>query len=426
MKHILIIGNSAAGISAAENIRKKDKTVKITILSNEDYVGYNRCLISYLLAGDIKEDKLVYRPKNFYSDNHIELLLNKKAVRVEPKKNRVVLEDLPAGRQDKSRLDYDVLILANGASPKFPEIKGIQKRGVFGFRTIADCRGMLEMIPIAHTACILGGGLIGLKAAYGLKKRNLDVKVVVKSPRILSQVLDKESSQIFAKRLVENGIEIITGSDCSEIIGNGDVKAIKLDSGKAIACPLVVVGKGVTANIELIQDSGIKFDEGVLVNEYLQTSIPNIYAAGDIAQTYDPIAQGTAVNALWPNAIEQGMIAGQNILGEKKAYAGSIGMNSVQFFGLPVISFGITSPSEEGYEEIVYKDQTRNVYKKITFKDNIIKGAIFVNKIENVGILLKLARQKVEVGPIKDKLLRPDFNFAFVKDLKYEKEEFYL
>ncbi len=419
MKHILIIGNSAAGISAAENIRKKDKSSKITILSSEDYTGYNRCLISYLLAGDIKEDKLIYRPKDFYSENKIELLLNKKAVKIDPKKNQVVFED-------KAKADYDILILANGSSPKFPEIKGIQKNGVFGFRTIADAKSMLELAPIAHTACILGGGLIGLKAAYGLRKRNLDVKVIVKSARILSQVLDKESSEMFASRLIENGIEIIFGSDASEIIGNGEVKAIKLDSGKVIACPLVVVGKGVKPNIELIKESGIKHDEGILVNEYLQTNVPNIYAAGDIAQTYDPILEEPAVNAIWPNAIEQGMIAGENALGDKKAYPGSVGMNSVQFFGLPVISFGITNPAGQGYEEIVYRDKTQNVYKKINLKDNIIKGAIFVNRIENIGILLKLAKLKVDVCSVKDDLLRTDFNFSFIKDLKYDKEEFYI
>ena len=126
MRHLLIIGNSAAGISCAEALRKKDKEIKITILSKEDYTGYNRCLISYYLAGDIKEDKLVYRPKKFYSENDIELLLNKKASRIDSKKNQVVLED-------KTRLDYDYLVLACGASPKLPEIKGIHKKGFLAF-----------------------------------------------------------------------------------------------------------------------------------------------------------------------------------------------------------------------------------------------------------------------------------------------------
>ena len=419
MRHLLIIGNSAAGISCAEALRKKDKEIKITILSKEDYTGYNRCLISYYLAGDIKEDKLVYRPKKFYSENDIELLLNKKAGRIDPKKNQVVLED-------KTRLDYDYLVLACGASPKLPEIKGIHKKGVFGFRTISDAKGMLELLPITQTACVLGGGLIGLKAAYGLKKRKIEVKVIVKSSQILSQILDKESAEMCKRRLVENGIEIVSGSEAQEIIGEGDCRAVKLDSGKVIASSIVVVGKGVKPNIELAEDSGIKFEEGVLVDNYMRTNIPNIYAAGDIAQSYDPILEKTAINALWPNAIEQGLIAAASISGEpNKKYPGSVGMNSVEFFGLPVISFGITK-TPDGFEEIALKDIRQDIYRKIVLKDNIIKGAVFVKKIENIGILLKLARLKVDVSSIKDKLLRPDFNFALTKDLQYEKEAVYL
>jgi len=420
MKHILIIGNSAAGTSCAQALRKKDKTVKITIVSNEDYPAYNRCLISYYLAGDVKEDRLVYRNKKFYLDNNIELLLNKNVLKVDPKKNQAVLED-------KSRIDYDALVLASGARPKFPEIKGIQKEGVFGFRTVSDAKKMLDIVPLTHTACVLGGGLIGLKAAYALKKRGLDVKVVVKSGQVLSQVLDAQSAAMFNRLLSEKGVDIITGSDVQEIIGNGDCKAIKLDKGKVIATSLVVVGKGVQPNIKIIQDSGIKFEEGILVDEHMRTNIPNIYAAGDVAQTYDPILEKTVVNALWPNAVEQGLAAAAGILGENKKYAGSSGMNSVEFFGLPVISFGIARPDkDQGFEELAFRDDKKDIYKKVVLKNNIVKGAIFVKQIENIGILLKLAKLKVDVSEIRDKLLRPDFNFALTRDLGYEKEEFYL
>lgn len=419
MRHLLIIGNSAAGISCAENIRKKDTQIKITILSQEDYTAYNRCLISYYLAGDVKEDKLVYRAKDFYKNNNIELLLNKKALRIDTKKNQAVLED-------KTRLDYDLLLLANGSSPKFPEIKGIHKKGVCGFRTISDTKEMLDLALASPCACVWGGGLIGLKAAYGLKKRNLDVKVIVKSAHVVSQILDTYSSEMLKKRLLEHGVEILTGVDVQEVIGNGDCKAVKLDSGKVIATSLVIVGKGVKPNTELIEDSGIKFEEGVLVDKYQKTNIPNIYAAGDIAQTYDPILEEATVNALWPNAVEQGIVAAANILGENKKYAGSVGMNSVEFFGLPVIAFGITRLPQAGYEEIISKDSSSNSYKKIIMKNNVIKGAIFVSSIENIGILLKLAKLKVDVSAIKDRLLRPDFNFSVTKDLHYEKEEFYV
>lgn len=426
MRHIVIIGNSAAGISAGEIIRSKDKSSKITIVSDENYPAYHRCLISHYLSGDIKEERIVYRTEDFYSSCNIELLLNRRAKAIDVKKNQIAIEDL-SNPSSKIKLDYDCLLLANGASSKFPkEIKGIQKDGVFGFRTIADAKQISELIPAAQSACVLGGGLVGLKAAYGLKKRNLEVKVIVRSSQILSQVLDKEAASLFQRRFAENGIDILFGSDVAEIIGNGDVKAVKLSSEKVIGCSIVVVAKGVEPNVGLIKDTGINFQEGVLVDDYLKTNIPNIYAAGDIAQVFDPILGEKQVNALWPNAVEQGMLSGENILGENKKYIGSVGMNSVEFFGLPMISFGITNSKAGEYEELIYKNEKQDIYKKLLLKDNVIKGAIFVKKVENIGILLKLARLRIDVSSIKDKLLDPSFNFAHTKDMDYEKDNVYL
>ncbi|MEK7226803.1 MAG: FAD-dependent oxidoreductase, partial [Bacteroidota bacterium] len=178
MKNYVIIGNSAAGIAAIEAIRQRDKESKITVISNEGYLGYCRCLISYYLARQIKEDKLLYRKENFYQENNIELLLNKKVSRVDPKKNRVVCED-------KFQISYDQLLIATGASPKFPEIQGIKKKGVFGLRTIKDAKEIDGLLAVTRAAAVLGGGLVGLKAACALKKRDVDVKVVIKSGQVL-------------------------------------------------------------------------------------------------------------------------------------------------------------------------------------------------------------------------------------------------
>ncbi|MFH1621960.1 MAG: FAD-dependent oxidoreductase, partial [Candidatus Omnitrophota bacterium] len=288
MKKIVIIGSSAAGISAVEEIRKRNKEDKIVMISDENYPTYCRCLISYFLSGDIREKGLIYRTEDFFKNNNIELLLGRKAVEIRPKKNVVVIQEKDAkGDIKKTQIEYDYLILANGASPKFPDKKGMQKKGVFGFRTVEDAMRISELLPITTTACVLGGGLIGLKAAYALRKRGPEVKVIIRSSQVLSQVLDKESASMFQQRIEENGIEVITGTDVSEIIGNGDVKAIKLESGKVIGCPLVVVGKGVQPNINLVKDTDIKVGEGIVVDEYMRTSVENIFAAGDVCETYD-------------------------------------------------------------------------------------------------------------------------------------------
>ena len=421
MKQFIIIGNSAAGVAAAEQIRKRDMQSRITMISDEAYSAYCRCLISYYLAAEVKEDKVVYRSESFYKENNIELLLEKKVGKVDSKKSRVILED-------KTSLGFDALLIATGASPKFPQIAGIKKTGVFGFRTLKNALDIEGLLPVTRSACILGGGLVGLKAAYALKKRNVDVKVIVKSKQVLSQMLDPEAASFVLKRLEENGIEVLLGQDVQEIIGNGDIKAVKLDSGKAIGCSLVIVGKGVSPNIDLIKESDIKFNEGIISDELLKTNNPCIFTAGDVCESFDVTLGEHTVNALWPVAVEQGKIAGQNMAGENVKYDGSLGINAIEFFGLPVISLGIyrSKKGEAAFEELKMSDEKSNLYKKILLKDNIIVGAILVGNIKNSGVFLRLMRERVDISRVKDKMLSDSFGYPDIMDLVKEKEKIYV
>ncbi|KPK97687.1 MAG: hypothetical protein AMJ95_07800 [Omnitrophica WOR_2 bacterium SM23_72] len=421
MKQFVIIGNSAAGIAGVEAIRSRDLESKIIVISDEDYNAYCRCLISYYLAGDVKEDKILYRPENFYKENNIELLLNKKVSRIDPKKNKVVCED-------KSQIGYDALLIATGASPKFPETPGIKKRGVFGFRTIKDTKEIEGLLPVTKTACVLGGGLIGLKAAYALKKRKIDVKVIIRSKQVLSQMLDFQAAHFVQKRLEENGIEMIFGQNVTEVIGNGDIKAVKLDSGKAIGCSLIIVGKGVSPNIGLVKETEIKVNEGIIADNLLQTNIPSVYAAGDVCESFDLTLGEHTVNALWPIAVEQGKVAGQNMTGESVKYDGSLGINSIEFFGLPVISLGIykKKEGEAGFEEMKITDEKNHLYKKVLLKNNIIVGAILVGDIKNSGIFLRLMRERLDIREVKDRLLSEGFGYPDILGLVKEKEKIYV
>jgi len=421
MKQFIIIGNSAAGVAAIETIRKRDADSEITVISDEDYPTYCRCLISYYLAGEIKEDKVIYRPQDFYKENNIELLLNKKVTRVDPKKNRIILED-------KKQLGYDSLLIATGASPKFPQdIKGIKKQGVLGFRTIKDAKEISSLLPVTKTACILGGGLIGLKCAHALKKRNIEVKVIIKSNQVLSQMLDFQAASLLAQRLEANGVELVLGHDVAEIIGEGDIKAVKLDSGKVFGCSLVVVGKGVEPNIDIAKDTEIKVNEGIIASNLLQTNVPNIYTAGDVCESFDAALGKPSINALWPVAVEQGKIAGSNMAGENFPYEGSVAMNSIEFFGLPVISLGVSRAKDvQACQEFTASDIKRSVYKKIILKDDFLIGAILVGDIKSSGILLRLIRERVNVEPIKERLLTDNFSFADILDLVKEKEKIYI
>lgn len=434
MKQIVIIGDSAAGVAAVEAIRKKDKESKIIVLSDENFPSYCRCVISDFLAGKVSEDKLVYRSNEFFKENNVELKLSTKAIKVDLKKNRVIAEDASQdknaeedkkARAAKLQFDYDVLLLANGASPKFPDLKGIKKKGVFGFRTIQDTKDILQFVTIADTACVLGGGLIGLKAAYGLKKRGLDVKVIIKSSNVLSQVTDKPSAELVQRRLSENGIEVLTGRDVSEILGNGDVKAIKLDNGKVIACQIVVAAKGVNPNTDIIAETEIKINEGICVDDYMKTNIPNIYAAGDVAETFDVTLNKPSVNALWPHAVDQGKIAGANIIGDNIKYEGSLGMNSVEFFDLPLISLGNFKEGQNN-EVLTKSSPAESIYKKLVIEGTRLVGAVLVGNINHSGVFLKLIREKIDVAQIKDRLLNENFGFADIRDLTREEEKTYV
>jgi len=420
MKQYLIIGNSAAGLAAVEAIRKTNRKSKITVVSDEDYPSYCRCLISYYLAGDIKEKNILYRPDDFYKANDARLLCNKKCVSIDTKKCAVSLGD---GKEEP----YDSLLIATGASPKFPPIKGIKTKGVFGFRTIADAKAIEACLPKTKRAVVLGGGLIGLKAAYAISKKGVKVSVIIKSKQVLSQSLDADGAWLVQKRLEEHGIEILTGKDIAEITGGDAVKSVRLDDGKTIDTGLVLACKGVSPNIGLAEGANISTAEGIIADDHLATNVKNVFAAGDVCETLDVTLGAPSVNALWPVAVEQGRCAGANMAGEVTGYDGSVGMNSLEFFGLPTVSLGIyRSDSGKGFEEIKASNPGASIYKKIILRGDHLVGAVLVGDIRQSGLFLRLIRGKVDVSSFQDKLMESSFNYPDLIDIVKDKEKMYV
>ncbi len=421
MKRYVIIGTSAAGVSAAEVIRKLDKTAKIIMVSDENYPVYSRCLLSYYLANDIPEEKLKYRDEKFFDQNSIDPVLGKKVVKIEPQKKVVLLED-------GSKIEYDTLLIATGARAKLENIPGKEKYGVFGLRTISDAKQINTRLNKTKTAVMLGGGLIGLKAAYAVHKRGTEVVVVVKSPHILSQIMDSEPAEIVQKHISQKGIQIQTNLAAVEILGsNQEVEGVKLENNTVIQCELIIVGKGVQPNIELVKDTEVKTNYGIVVNEYLQTSVDNIYAAGDVAESNDLISGNLTINALWPNAVIQGKIAGYNmVLGNTKKYDGTLAMNSVEFFGLPVITCGVTKQKDETIEVLVTKNENKPVYKKFFIKNGVLIGFVLIGDVEQAGVYNSLVRKKVDITKIKESLVSEKFDFAKILPLvNANKEKFF-
>lgn len=405
----LIIGGSAAGVACAETLRKHDKKSEIAVISDEVFPLYSRCLLTYLLAGSIDESKLYFKDKTFYEDNNIKFYLCKKAISIDRNEKSVTLKD-------RTKISYDKLLLATGASPKLVDVPGIDKKGVFTVRKIDDARSIMKMLNRVERIVVLGGGLIGLRDAYALRQRGKGVAVIVKSPQVLSQMVDKQAASIIASRLEKNGIKIMTGLAAKEIIGKEFVEGILLDNGEKIKCQMVIIGKGVKANTELAVSSGLKVEEGIVVDDFLRTSDENIFAAGDCAQTYDIARQELRINALWPCAVEQGECAALNMLDKKIKYDGSLSMNSVDFFGLASISMGVTKPKEEKDYEIISQVKD-NIYKKFVLKENVIVGMVLVGDIKPAGIINILIKNRIDVSSIKHLLLDDNFDYAKIMPL---------
>lgn len=406
MRHV-IIGASAAGISAAEAIRRLDSECEIVMVSDEEDLLYSRPLISYYLAGKLSAAELFYRPPDFFKKNRIETRLGARALSLATGTARVHLST-------DEKLAYDRLLIATGAAAKFPQIEGIQKKGVFGFRTLRDAQAILEELAQVEQAVVLGGGLVGLKAACGLAARGIEVTVAADSPRILSQMLNDGAAAVYEDLFEEHGIHIRTRLTPVEIIGKKRVTGVRSADGTNLPCQLIVMGKGVEANLELAHETEIECEHGILVDEHCRTNVENVYAAGDVAQTLDLVRGEKWTNALWPCAVEAGRIAGQNMAGERATYQGSMGMNSVQFLDLPVISAGLAGLREKNYDEEIVQKPSRWVYKRLLLKARRVVGFLLVGEIEQAGLIRLLMSKQVNVGAMKDEILEKSFGFAKV------------
>jgi len=412
--HYIIVGGCAGGLNGIEGIRKIDKSGEITLISKEKYPPYARCLITDYLIGTHSEESLFLREDTFYEKNKVNPLLGKEVKKILPDEKKVLLSD-------NKKISYDRILIATGSSPTKPGIKGEEKEGIFNFRTIDDIKGILERYKKSRKAVVFGGGLIGVKAGYALKKRGLEVEVIAKSSQILSQVLNKESSIILARWLEENGIKIRTGLAPVEILGDKEMEEVLLDNGEKIEAQIGIVGKGVSPNVSLVENSGIKTDWGIIVDDYLKTNYDEVFSAGDVAETKDLITGKHTINALWMAAQEEGYIAGMNMAGEKKYYTGSTGTNAAEFFGLPFISFGKTRETEN-VEIKEVKDEKNFIYKRIILRNNSIIGAVFIKDVKMAGVYMALMRSKTNLENYKNFLLKDWFNYGKVRNL-LEKEE---
>jgi NAD(P)H-nitrite reductase large subunit len=407
MRHV-IIGNSAAAVGAIEAIRQYDQDSSIIVVADETQPVYSRPLISYLLGGKVDETRMYYRTPDFYERHRVEPMLGVEVVRVTPQEQSITLAS-------GDRLSYDRLLIATGGKPFVPPLPGADLEGIFTFTRWEDARRIERYIEEhrVESALVLGGGLIGLKTTEALMARSIRVTVVELADRVLSVSFDRTASRMAEALLRRAGAEIRTGTSAQEIVGrDGRVDHAVLRDGERVHCDLVVFAIGVRPNISLIpQEAGINVNRGIVVDGHMRTSVPYVYAAGDCAEAYDMLLDIHRPIAIWPNAYGQGYVAGCNMAGVKKEYAGGFPMNSVEVCGVPTISVGLTDPQEEPnrYEILEYCDREAPVYKKLVLRGNRLVGVICVGDIDRAGIYTGLIRDRVDISAFKNHLLSGNF-----------------
>jgi len=405
MKYV-IIGNSTAAVNAVDGIRLVDKEGDITIISDEKYFTYGRPLISYYLLGRAKAENMNYRPLDFYEKNCVTTILGARVTAINAAEKTVSLDS-------GIKVDYDKLLVSTGSRPFVPPMENLDKvEEKYSFMKLDDAFALEKALSKDKTALIIGAGLIGLKCLEGILDRVKSVTVVDMADRILPSILDAEGAAIVQGQLEEKGVKFVLKSSVSSFTGKNSAL---LTNGERIDFDILVVAVGVRANVELVKDIGGECERGICVNDKQETTLPDIYAAGDCATSND-ISSGTRrVLALLPNAAIQGKTAGINMAGGEASFTNAIPMNSIGFFGTHIATAGV-------YEGEVYAEKDSSHYKKLFYKDGVLKGYILIGQIERAGIYTSLIREKTPLSAVDFELLkRSPALAAFAKGVREEK-----
>lgn len=408
----VIIGNSYAAIGAVEAIRRVDRENLITIISDEPYRCYARPLITFWLGRATESKNMYYRPADFYKKKKVETMLGRRAVSIDFSGKAVALEG-------GTRVAYDKLLIATGGKPFVPPLKGYTPavKNVHTFTKWNDAKALYALSKKHKKAVVIGGGLIGLKASEGLNDVGVDTTIVELGPRVLAVALDEYSGKIASKRLNDNGIKTITGVTAQEILVNkkNEVTGIILQDGRHMECGILVLAIGVRPNVDLVKDTAVSVERGIVTDEKMQTTVPDVYAAGDVVQNYNILMDRQDVIAIVPLAYEQGRVAGLNMAGRRAEYKGGIGMNSVEIYGLPIMTMGLTNPVNESQKEEVLVEG--DIYRKFVFEGNRLVGAILMGDVDCGGVLTHLIRSKRDVEPLKEYIRKGDLLAlsAFIK-----------
>jgi nitrite reductase (NADH) large subunit len=377
---LVLVGNGMAGIGTIEQILKLGGAYDITVFGSEPHPNYNRIMLSYVLEGSKTLNDIILNDWNWYEDNNITLHTGTTVTRIDEDSKQVVTDNGMV-------VPYDKVIIATGSNSFILPVPGSDKEGVVGFRDISDCDVMLAAAKQYSTAAVIGGGLLGLEAAKGLVNLGMDVTVVHLMEDLMERQLDRTASSMLQAELERQGVKFAMGKQTVELTGEQRVSGLSFSDGSTLAADFVVMAVGIKPNVTLAKESGISVNRGIVVDDYLQTSMQHVYSIGECAEH-----RGVCYGLVAP-LFEQGMVLAKHLCGsETKPYEGSIVSTKLKISGVDVFSAGEFLDSPE-HTVISSKDEWKRTYKKILLKNNVIVGAVLFGDVTESANLQKLVKQ---------------------------------
>lgn len=389
----VILGVGAAGITAAKTIRKAEKEAEITMISTDRQV-HSRCMLHKYLSHERTDEKLSFVPEDFFETNRIHWIKGKTVTGLDTAKKKVILED-------GGEVPYDKLLIATGAESLIPPVGNLREAAnVFGLRHLRDAEAIDKMAESAEQIVIIGSGLVGLDAAYGLMETGKKVSIVEMADQILPIQLDKTGALEYQKRFEAAGASFYLGRKAAEtkMDENGRITEVLLDNGESLSCDMVIVAAGVRSATAGLDGEGIVVDRGLKVNDYLQTGAADVYAAGDV----------TGLSGIWPNAQKQGETAALNMMGGNVEYNDRFAIkNTINFFGLVSLCVGLIVP--ETTDVVIAREDASN-YKRVIIRGGKVVGVLLQGDISHAGIWQYLIKNEISISGIEKDIF--DLNFG--------------
>ncbi|MCI9623385.1 MAG: FAD-dependent oxidoreductase [Lachnospiraceae bacterium] len=383
-----ILGNGAAGFNAAKAIRERDKTGGVYIISNEEYPSYNRPMLTKSLVAGLDAEQIAIQDASWYEENNVVQILGRQVTSIDTEEKEILTED-------GAKFKYTKLIYALGSECFIPPITGADKPEVVAIRKLSDTQKVTELLEKTKEAVVIGGGVLGLEAAWELKKAHCKVTVLELAPRLMGRQLDVGAGEMLKSIGEGQGIAIHTGVQISAIEGEEHVTGVRLGDGTVIPAQLVIVSCGVRSNIQIAKEAGAAVDRAVIVDSHMASSVPDIYACGDCAQ-YEGINY-----AIWPQAVEQGKTAGANAAGEELSY--TTVPAALTFHGMNTALFSIGDNGGNPdlvYRTVEFKDMSRKQYEKYYFRNNRLCGVILIGDVSRMGEMTEAVERKASFGEL--------------------------